>query len=238
MKRAVLTVALTCAGCVDAPSPGTTNPEPAAVTRLSGDGAVFYTPRDCGKAQAYVPPEAGRKFTYALANDKGEIQPGVTREEAIGVVRGDVVEYGERIVTPDGQATPPEVRRIRAGVLPLSGPAMSIAYTADRRDPTTLSVGETETYPILYTASGQFGERAQDTTITVTFVNCRTIANGYGVISGEPVRVYRLVLPAVQAPPAVDELTATEFEWAVSERTGWRLVERSPAAVTFVTDMQ
>ena len=73
MKRAVLTVALTCAGCVDAPSPGKTHPEPAAVTRLSGDGAVFYTPRDCGKAQAYVPPEAGRKFTYALANDIAHI---------------------------------------------------------------------------------------------------------------------------------------------------------------------
>lgn len=234
MKPWFLIVVACVSACAERGPADSSSETPQQILHLSEEGPNLYLDRVCDPVLTYSAPSRDDRFEYMLIDARGAPVPGVVRKEVIDRIAGDVIEYRESLAIPGAEASPGERRRTRAGVLPLSGPGMQIAYLGGGKEPQALNPGEKTIYPVQYTASGDFGERSATTEISLQFVGCKEIVQGHGVVSGEPVRVYRMVVPMLPPPPSTAPLGATEFEWAISERTGWRMIERSPSASTIV----
>lgn len=234
LKPWILILGACASACADRGPADSSNEALQEVFHLSEEGPTLYLDRICNPVSTNPAPSPDDRFEYMLMDAHGAPVPGVVRKEVIDRMAGDVSEYTEILEIPGAEASPGERRRLRAGILPLSGPGMQIAYLGGGKEPQALKPGEKTTYPVQYTASGDFGVRSATSEISLQFLGCKEVAPGRGIVSGEPVRLYRVVVPMLLPPPSTAPLSATEFEWAISERKGWRMIERSPSASTIV----
>lgn len=213
--------------CGRAEEPGLSAAEPAAkaaapVGPAPGATIPLYRQADC-PAGPSGRPSPGEVFDYRMLTDAGGLDRSALRRQTVKAVSGDVVDYDEMLEMTGQGAFPAEARGVRLVILPTQILGASVRYEGANDAMTALEPGQTVTIPAAYSR----GRSTLQGQAKVTLIECGVSAAAITGAAGEPVVVYRLVMPySTTLNP--DELSETlDNEYVVSHARGWPIAERT-----------
>ncbi|MFN7723596.1 MAG: hypothetical protein ACK5QH_00845 [Rubrivivax sp.] len=213
------------------------NPPVQAGPSLGEAGPRFYTVATCSADRRPATPAPGTRYEYVYADAEGNLDEGASLSQEITSVDRDLVRYNEVMLLGDRPVSPTERRSLYLGLVPGEGSPRSYEFApADLARLANLQVGEA------LSLDGRETSRF-DETVTVNgawhvrFVGCGVTTPAVTGAPREPVRVYRLKSFYRSARPAGDVITTAEIERLISERNGWKVLDREPSGMAILRDV-
>ena len=197
---------------------------------LAATSVAFFTEAECAGDWVYAPPPPGSRFDYVVAEAEGRPDDTVVRAEEIAGTQGRTVDY--RSITRMADTVLETIRlRSMAGLLPVDSDTRRWSYRGLDEDRIfALAPGQAMSFVGVETATLDGQERTLEGPLTLTFVGCATGTDRIPAAVGAPLRIYRLQ----RFWQTSDGVHRGEYEIALSERWGWRMMDRDGSSVGVV----